>query len=194
MAAVTFALLHRIVIGLWLTIAAVWLVGAFTAKPAERRQSAGSRGLHMVFAIVAYVIGFSKGLEHTALARKFVPPSQVVVAVALLFVIAGIAFAIWARFALGRNWSGQVTIKQDHTLILRGPYTIVRNPIYSGLLLAMLGSAIAYREFRGLIALGLVLVLLLFKIRIEERFMSQRFGEQYAAYKRQVKALIPFVY
>ena len=123
------------------------------------------------------------------------PPSQPIAAVALLFVISGIAFAIWARFALGRNWSGQVTIKQDHILVVRSPsMPSFRNPIYSGFLLAILGSAIAYRELRGLIAVGIVLALFLSKIRIEERFMSQRFGEQYAMYKRQVKALIPFVY
>lgn len=190
----TFALLHRILVGLWLTMAVVWLIGALTAKPAEQRQSVGSRALHMVFTIAAAVLGFSKGFQQTALARKFVPPSQPIAAVALLFVISGIAFAIWARFALGRNWSGQVTIKQDHILVVRGPYAIVRNPIYSGFLLAILGSAIAYRELRGLIAVGIVLALFLSKIRIEERFMSQRFGEQYAMYKRQVKALIPFVY
>jgi protein-S-isoprenylcysteine O-methyltransferase Ste14 len=95
---------------------------------------------------------------------------------------------------LGGNWSGRVTIKEGHTLEKRGPYAIVRHPIYSGLLLAVLGTAIAFREIRGLIAVALVFAMLLMKSRMEERFMMEEFGSVYRDYGRQVKALIPFVY
>ena len=107
--------------------------------------------------------------------------------------VAGAAFAIWARLLLGANWSATVTVKQNHELKRTGPYAIVRHPIYSGFLLAMLGTAIAYGEIRGLIALLIALIAWRVKSLIEERFMMDQFGEQYVQYKREVRALIPFV-
>ena len=74
----------------------------------------------------------------------------------LIMVAAGIAFAVWARHYLGRNWSGTVTVKQDHELIRSGPYRLVRHPIYTGLLLAILGTAVAFGEWRGLLAFALL--------------------------------------
>jgi len=100
---------------------------------------------------------------------------------------------VWARLVLGRNWSGTVTVKQEHTLVRQGPYVIVRHPIYTGLLAAGLGTAIAYGQIRGLIAVALFLLLFILKIRIEERFMREQFGDDYRIYQEQVKALIPFV-
>jgi len=94
---------------------------------------------------------------------------------------------------LGRNWSGLVTIKQDHELIQRGPYQLVRHPIYTGMLVGMLGTAFIYgiaRCFVGVLAVGLAFWL---TMQIEERFMLQQFGAQYADYRQHVRALIPFV-
>ena len=98
-----------------------------------------------------------------------------------------------ARFFLGRNWSGIVTIKQGHTLVRKGPYRFVRHPIYTGLLLAIFGTALAIGEIRALIGAGLVFALFVHKISLEESFMTEQFGADYADYRRNVKALIPFV-
>ena len=106
---------------------------------------------------------------------------------------AGIAFAVWARHYLGRNWSGTVTVKQDHELIRSGPYRLVRHPIYTGLLLAILGTAVAFGEWRGLLAFALLTGSLLLKLRVEERFMGESFPNEYARYRAEVPALIPFV-
>ena len=84
-----------------------------------------------------------------------------------------------------------VTLKQDHELIRSGPYRWVRHPIYTGLLLAILGSAIALGEWRGLIALVLVAAAVLRRIAIEERFLTQQFGAAYARYRAEVPALVP---
>jgi protein-S-isoprenylcysteine O-methyltransferase Ste14 len=111
----------------------------------------------------------------------------------LIMLAAGIAFAVWARHDLGRNWSGTVTVKQNHELIRSGPYRLVRHPIYTGLLLAILGTAIAFGEWRGLLAFGLLTGSLLLKLRIEERFMSESFPKEYARYRAEVPALIPFI-
>jgi protein-S-isoprenylcysteine O-methyltransferase Ste14 len=189
-----FDTVRHIIFLLWLVTAAVWFLAALRAKPAVRTQSATSRALYGTLAVAAYFVGFSRLFTFGVLARPFAPASSKVAYFGLALVFVGIVFAIWARFFLGSNWSGRVSVKQDHTLVRRGPYALVRHPIYSGLLLAVLGTAIAYREIRGLIAAGMVLWLLLSKIGIEEAFMSEHFGSQYTDYQRQVKALIPFVY
>jgi protein-S-isoprenylcysteine O-methyltransferase Ste14 len=94
---------------------------------------------------------------------------------------------------LGRNWSGIVTLKENHELITQGPYNLVRHPIYTGLLVAFLGSALARGQWRGLIAVAIVFWALWRKLRLEERWMREQFGEQYVAYSKRVSALIPYV-
>jgi len=91
------------------------------------------------------------------------------------------------------NWSQAVTLKEDHELITSGPYALVRHPIYTGLLIAFAGSAIARGEWRGLLAVALVFVALWRKLKLEERWMRSHFGEAYETYSRRVSALLPYV-
>jgi protein-S-isoprenylcysteine O-methyltransferase Ste14 len=182
------------ILSFWVAAGVVWLVGAFTSKRAERVQPTRSRLIQIALALLAFAIGFSKRFEFGLLRRPFVPASPGVAYIGLVFTFIGISFAIWARLLLGGNWSGSVTVKENHTLVKRGPYASVRHPIYSGFLLAVLGTAIAFRELRGLVAIALVFVLVATKARIEEKFMIERFGTEYREYGRRVKALIPFVY
>ncbi|MDB5396866.1 MAG: hypothetical protein JWM91_4372 [Rhodospirillales bacterium] len=107
--------------------------------------------------------------------------------------VAGLGFSIRARRYLGRNWSGTITLKEDHELIRTGPCGWVRHPIYTGLLLAFVGSAAALGQWRGLAAVGLAIVAFLLKIRLEERWMIEAFGDTYRLYRSEVRALIPFV-
>ncbi|HTU51330.1 MAG TPA: isoprenylcysteine carboxylmethyltransferase family protein, partial [Acidobacteriaceae bacterium] len=101
--------------------------------------------------------------------------------------------AIWARLALGGNWSSDVTVKMGHTLMTSGPYAYVRHPIYSGLLLTVLGTAIVFGEARCFLAFVLMLTGFWIKFHAEENFMEEEFGQQYSNYKQRVKALIPHV-
>jgi protein-S-isoprenylcysteine O-methyltransferase len=103
-------------------------------------------------------------------------------------------FAGWARLFLGGNWSSNVTLKQNHTLVQSGPYRIVRHPIYTGLLVALLGTAIALGELRCF--LGVLLAAIAWKIKSvgEETLMVQQFGDQYARYREQVKGLVPYLW
>lgn len=183
-----------IIEGLWAALGLVWFVGALTAKRTARVQSSGSRLLQLTFGGLAIIVGFTKPLSFDPLNRPFVPDSPTVAYVGLLLTLAGIGFAIWARFYLGGNWSSAVTVKESHSLVTHGPYGIVRHPIYSGLLLGLVGTAVAWREIRVLVAIGLVLAMYAVKVRIEEKFMDEQFGENYREYARRVKALVPFVY
>jgi protein-S-isoprenylcysteine O-methyltransferase len=142
---------------------------------------------------LAYSLVFTRYFQSGWRARLFIPNSDFTGMTGLLLVLLGIAFSIWARLELGGNWSGTVTVKQGHTLIRRGPYTIVRHPIYSGLLLAFLGVAIILGQIRGLLGVGILSLSFWLKSRIEERFMLEQFGAEYREYQRQVKALIPYV-
>jgi protein-S-isoprenylcysteine O-methyltransferase Ste14 len=108
-------------------------------------------------------------------------------------VAVGLGFAAWARAHLGQNWSGIVTVKEDHALVRTGPYRAVRHPIYTGLLLALTGTAMAIGEWRGVLAVICALIGLLRKIQVEEKRMSENFPE-YSRYRQQTAALIPLLY
>jgi protein-S-isoprenylcysteine O-methyltransferase Ste14 len=107
--------------------------------------------------------------------------------------LVGFGFAIWARMHLGRNWGMPMSLRQGHELVTSGPYAYVRHPIYTGILLAMIGSTIA----RGLAWLLLFFAFFAYFIvsaRIEERMMLAQFPEAYPAYRRRTKMLIPFAF
>jgi protein-S-isoprenylcysteine O-methyltransferase Ste14 len=102
-------------------------------------------------------------------------------------------FCAWARAILRTNWSARVTIKENHELVRRGPYQIVRHPIYTGFLIGLLGTAFVYGFtgcFVGVLVIGFAFWV---KSQTEEQFMMQQFGEQYLQYKQQVRALIPYI-
>jgi protein-S-isoprenylcysteine O-methyltransferase Ste14 len=113
--------------------------------------------------------------------------------IGVFITISGLCFSAWARKYLGKNWSQEVTIKDDHQLVTDGPYTIVRHPIYTGLLLGFIGTSIAVGELRGLIADVLVFSVLLFKLKLEDKWLLEQFGESYKIYYQKVSAFIPFI-
>jgi protein-S-isoprenylcysteine O-methyltransferase Ste14 len=103
----------------------------------------------------------------------------------------GVAFAIWARWSLGRNWSAEVSLKTDHQLVSSGPYAYVRHPIYSGLLLAVIGTAVVIGEWRGLLAILITAVGHVLKAKREEALMTSAFGDQYRQRRRETGFLLP---
>jgi protein-S-isoprenylcysteine O-methyltransferase Ste14 len=176
---------------LWLAWLGYWLAAARDVKPARRQESQANRLLTIALIAPAAVLLAVPGSWLHWLGARFLPDTTIVYWLGLLIVFAGIAFAVWARTHLGRNWSGTVTVKENHELIRSGPYGIVRHPIYTGLLLAMFGTAIVSGEWRGLLAFCFLTVAFLFKLRREERFMEESFPDTYPGYRAQVPALIP---
>lgn len=171
----------------------VWLLAAFTFKRAVRTEGVATRGGHMMTIAIAFALLFSSSIRIGPLGWRILPPLEILAVAGIALTTTGIAFAIWARFYLAGNWSGSVTIKQDHTLVRTGPYAVVRHPIYFGLTLATLGTAIAFGEAGCFGGAVMAFAAFLAKARLEESFLIAHFGLQYEGYRKQVKAVIPFV-
>jgi protein-S-isoprenylcysteine O-methyltransferase Ste14 len=183
----------RIDIALWGLLAVVWVVAAPFSRKTVRREAAGSRLRYLApVVIVAALLSPELGLP--GLGARWLPDAPWVGAVSVIVTATGIAFALWARFALGKNWSGTVTVKEDHELVQSGPYALARHPIYTGGVIAFVGTGLAFGTIRAALCVVPLLLALRFKMGVEERFMGEQFGEAYAAYRQRVKALIPFVW
>jgi protein-S-isoprenylcysteine O-methyltransferase Ste14 len=183
-----------VVSAVWIGLLVFWLIAAVTAKQTARRQSGPARLGHLVLLLVGWHLLTHRRPELEWLNDRFVPDMPVVAWAGVALALAGAAFAVWARLTIGRNWSGTITVKKDHELMTRGPYAIVRHPIYSGLLLTLAGTALVVGEWRAIVALGLAFAGWRWKSLMEERVMTEQFGPAYEDYKRRVKALIPFVW
>lgn len=178
----------------WESVGVVWLAALPFAKRTVRSQNAGSRVFHLALALLGFTLLGSHYFRQGWLGLRFLPDRPALGIVGLAVTVAGCGFAIWARLQLGTNWSGRATVKAGHELVVSGPYAVARHPIYSGLLLAAAGTALASGEWRCM--LGMVLVVLAFaiKIRSEERLMMETFPHAYPDYRKRVKALIPGVF
>jgi protein-S-isoprenylcysteine O-methyltransferase Ste14 len=179
---------------LWAAWAFYWWLSSRDVKETTRREPLVSRALHLGPMFLAAAILWSPRLNILGLETRFVPWAPWLFWLGVGVTCGGLAFAVWARRTIGRNWSAIVTLKQDHELVTSGPYALVRHPIYTGLLFGFLGSAIALGQGRGLLAVAIFYLAALRKYRMEERWMHERFGVAYDAYRAHVKALVPFLF
>lgn len=178
---------------LWIVWGIYWLAVSHKVKAAARRESPLSRAGHVLPLLIAALLLALPSLPYGFLMGRVFPMTVFSYWTGAVVTFAGLAFSVWARVHLGRNWSGIVTLKQEHELIRSGPYRLVRNPIYTGLLLAFIGTAIARDEWRGWLAVLIAFAALWRKLRLEERWLTERFGDAYRSYREQVAAIIPFL-
>jgi protein-S-isoprenylcysteine O-methyltransferase Ste14 len=178
---------------LWIAWLIYWAVSARDVKATRVRQPLWLELAHRAPLILAAILLAAPRVLPQALARRFLPVGGPLVLLGPILLAGGLGVAVWARRHLGRNWSASVVVKEDHALIRTGPYRHVRHPIYTGLTLAFLGTALSIGEWRGLLAVPLVLMSFVLKSRMEERRMRETFPE-YAEYQRETAALVPFVY
>jgi protein-S-isoprenylcysteine O-methyltransferase Ste14 len=177
---------------IWITWLISWIAAAFWSAPAEKRVTNEKIWVSRA-ALVAGAILLShvlrRSLAETRLWHVGYDGGYALAALAAL----GILFAWWARIHLGRLWSSAVTRKAEHSLIDTGPYAFVRHPIYTGLIAAILATAVAQGTAAGLLGAALIAFGLWLKARVEERFLSEELGAgTYDAYRRRVPMLIPF--
>lgn len=170
----------------WTAFWIYWLAASVTAKAGQRRW-AWHAGVQLAIVVVVFT-----------LLRASIPIGHVVIGnpwlkgIGLALFALGLALAVWARVYLGRNWGTPMSRRIDPELVTTGPYRVIRHPIYSGVLLAMIGTALAA-------SVGWLLVAVVFGAYFiysavnEERYMAERFPDAYPGYKRSTKMLVPCV-
>ena len=176
---------------LWLAWLVYWFVAGRNVKATRQVESVASRASHIIPLIVAFLLLAPRHLPGNFLGQQIVPWNDAFYPIGVVLVAAGLFFSCWARYVLGRNWSGIVTVKDDHELIRTGPYRYVRHPIYTGLLLAFVGCTVAIDEWRGVLAVVIAYVSFWRKSLLEEQWMIDTFGDAYRRFRSEVPALIP---
>jgi protein-S-isoprenylcysteine O-methyltransferase Ste14 len=176
---------------LWVIFVLYWLISVFKRKRTKKRESVLQRLLYTLPPIAAYFLVARPEFRHGWLAVRFVPDDSAIRWLGVAITAAGIVFALWARWHLGSNWSGLVTLKEGHELIRTGPYRFIRHPIYTGILIGLLGTFLEDGEMRSLVALAMVWLSFYVKARREESFLSQEFGPGFTEHQRHTGMFLP---
>ncbi len=175
----------------WYALLIYWAFSALRLKRIKVSEDPGGRLWHIGIMVLVFMLLYSDRLAVGPLVWRFVPVSPLVWAPGIFLTYVGAGLAIWARYSLGQYWSGRVTLKEDHQLIRFGPYAYIRHPIYSGLLLTMVGTAFVIGEWRAVVSVLLALVELSRKAAKEEALLAGEFGERYREYRKQTGFLAP---
>ena len=182
-----------VIVASWLVLIMVWVLGSFTAK----RDVASSPNIVLwlwrllLLGLLIFALVQNPHDDAAVLERALFHFGPALGWVGALLTVIGIAFAIWARYRLGRNWGSRR--KEDPVLVTDGPYAYVRHPIYAGAMLALFGSALT----GSIVAAALFMISIFFclrRIKIEERAMLSLFPGQYPTYQARTKLLIPLVW
>jgi len=174
----------------WVVFSLYWEIAKPGSREVQRVESGFSRGIHVFLANIGLLLVAAPILG----LGRFLPIQPLVMTAGVAIELAGLAFAIWARRHLGRNWSGEISIKVDHKLIRTGPYKHLRHPIYTGLLAMYAGCALVNDGWLALIGVALGAFAYIRKLRLEEAGMDAAFGAAYDAYRKESWAIVPFVY
>ena len=174
---------------LWVLWLGYWWFEARNTARTQKFESFLTAVVYRGATVIGIVLIFGLKRQRTELWPANVP----LLGVAVILMLCGFAFAIWARRHIGRFWSARITLKEGHRLIESGPYSLVRHPIYSGLLLSMAATVMTIGTVQSVCGYALLVGALVFKLAAEERLLAATFGEAYREYRKRVKALIPGV-
>lgn len=178
-----------VIYGLWVLFWLTWLAAARTAKRASQsrmRQFVILRVALFVIVILVSRLGAFKG-HHTIVSNSTLQ------GIGMGLFLIGLGLALWARVYLGRNWGTPMSEKVDTELVTTGPYRYIRNPIYSGLILAAIGTAVAVSWY-WLVAVVFMGTYFIYSATVEEHTMERLFPNDYPAYKHSTKMLIPYLF
>ncbi len=177
-------MLRSVIYGGWALFWLGWLAAAVSAKRGSARGA--GRRIRGVAAIGVFVMARLVPVNGSAVHDT----ASAVLGTALF--ACGLAVAVWARVNMGRNWGMPMTVKKEPELVTSGPYRLIRHPIYSGILLAVLGTALAV-NLDWLILLPVLGMYFLYSARVEEKLMTDQFPAVYPAYRSHTKMLVPFL-
>jgi protein-S-isoprenylcysteine O-methyltransferase len=186
-------LLKNIIGTCWGIFFIVWLLAAIFTKRTVYHESGVRRLRYLIPVVIGCYLVFRGYRLPPPFNVHLLPETDAILVAAAILCVCGVTFCIWARLVLGRNWSGTVTLKENHELIVRGPYRLVRHPIYTGLLTMMFGTWLERPHIGGLVGLFLVLISLWIKLGYEEEVMRSQFPDEYPAYAERVKRIVPFL-
>jgi protein-S-isoprenylcysteine O-methyltransferase Ste14 len=180
--------------GAWALLVAVWVPGYFRQNKVARVPAPAAQIATSLLIAVAFFMLLSR--KSPDFLKVQITPRQIWLGLlGDTLCVASVVLAICARVRLGANWSGTVAVvREGHELVQSGPYRIVRHPIYTGLLFAMLGTAFTIGTIASYLAVLLALVGFLARIRVEEKLMTSQFPDLYPLYKQRTRALVPFLW
>ena len=174
---------------LWNALCIVWLVLWFGSKRAKKLETRWQRLQHLVPVVASFALLFGKGWKIQG--PRVIPSNSVILWAGVLVTALGMGISVWARLSLGANWSGMVTLKQDHELVRKGLYRWIRHPIYTGILLGFIGTAIIRGNYGAGVGFVILLLSFYFKARREENFLRQEFGEGFEEHLRRTGMFLP---
>jgi protein-S-isoprenylcysteine O-methyltransferase Ste14 len=172
----------------WAALWVYWLVAALSRKKGRGGSWRRSLGVRLALVVVVIVL-----VNSGAFRGSRVHMNPWLAGDGLVLLVLGLGVCVWARVHLGRNWGSPMTQKYDPELVTSGPYRSVRHPIYSGILVAVVGTAVAL-NWTILIVAALAAVFFVYSATVEERYMSEQFPDSYPQYKRSSKMLVPFLF
>jgi protein-S-isoprenylcysteine O-methyltransferase Ste14 len=175
----------------WLVFLGYWIFARFSVNRMARPEPAGTLLFRIAIMAGASWLLFSQDQRFGILNLRFIPYDERIVLAGVILTWAGVLFAIWARYHLGRFWSSTVALREGHQLIRSGPYAFIRHPIYTGMLTGILGTALAVGRYRGLVAFVVALGAFAAKSRQEEKLLDAQFGAEFEEHRRHTGFFLP---
>jgi protein-S-isoprenylcysteine O-methyltransferase Ste14 len=182
---------HLLVEVPWIVFLLYWIVSAIRTRVTVQTESFASRYSILLIETAGFVLLFRHATGIGLLGNRFMHRTLASAIAGSILTWMGIGLAIWARYHLAEYWSARITIKEDHQLIRTGPYARLRHPIYSGLILAAIGSAVVIDQWRCVLGVCLILTGYCIKARKEETMLTQQFGEAFREHQKHAGFLIP---
>ena len=180
----------------WAILAVYWITSSFFVKRSIIKRNWWGGVIPLAIIIIVVIFIRIRGTQHNVvsfLTLQFFNVSLASEIIGAAITLMGLVVAVWARTIIGRNWSGYVSLKENHELVTSGPYSVIRHPIYTGFLLMIIGTAIYYASVLALIYFVIDASIFLWRAKREEALMIKTFGKKYQDYMKRTKALIPFV-
>jgi protein-S-isoprenylcysteine O-methyltransferase Ste14 len=188
---------YIVLVSCWVIFLLYWMISARSVKPIQKKKGIGSLWRAIVVIVVVFLFFESFGLPISIYPFNIplTSHSEVIKVAGVILTIAGLIVALLARKTLAGNWSASdaAILRKEHELITTGLYHLVRHPMYSGFLFMFLGTALFAGTISAFILFLFVLFSLRFSLRREEELLIKNFPQEYPAYKKRVKALIPFI-
>ncbi len=175
----------------WYVFAAYWGITWLRVNRTKTREKSADRLITVAVVVVSFCLLFKEWMGIGPLGLRFLPEDARISWLGVAITWIGVIIAVWARYSIGVYWSARVTLKEGHQLVRSGPYAFVRHPIYTGMFLATLGTALEVGEWRALLGVVLLLAAHSRKARREESLLTREFGQEYADYRRRTGFLFP---